>query len=185
MSTQKQKQSTVVDPDTAVNDVAKDKGQASPDTGVPAGGAEYDFGPEYKDLEGSQISLGNAVFWTLPSGTISLNRFVGVTVTTVPAGISQEEKMVIVNALKMGELRRATEGEKNAPPAKAEEVLLSDLHIQARKLLDERDAGIVQNSLSKIFSVPFINAALEVEKRERRREQYVTILTARLKELSR
>ena len=61
---------------------------------------------------------------------------------------------------------------------------LSDINIMATRKLDENNIDNFRILVSKTHSLKVLEACINIEKAERRREDYLIILNSRMKELA-
>lgn len=179
----------IKDPDSML-DVEASASIPSPEMDTISGNSkgqvptEDTLGDEYDRIPGMAIALGRAEFWALENKKVYLNRLVGKISQEVPRDVNQDDRMIIAMALKVGEI---IEVERVLPDVKLVPTpapLTGDMHIRARRLLDEKNKDIFSVAISKTLNLAFLGAAVDVEMSERNRSEYITILTARIKELA-
>lgn len=125
------------------------------------------------DLKGLSVSLQDEqAYWRLESGKIELNRLTGEVSAQIPQDLSEYDKACVVAGLNRRRIIPAEKVEKERPGVRDISSMMTVRHIEARRILDEKDEDF-NRIMEKVHGSSLLDAMLEVETNEGGREERI------------
>jgi hypothetical protein len=137
------------------------------------------------NIRGTVVELSpREVFWRLESGAFGLNRMTGEIAKAVPKDLGDFDATCVVRGIRSGRVVVGLKERTVEPAIPNTADSLSDHMVSARRLLDITEYRELEEAVDRVFSIRTLEACLEIEKTEGKRDKFISIINSRIKQIT-